>query len=65
MKKTYLLFVDLTAAFDHVERSWLFKTIRKKIKTGYDKTIIQLIECLYACTTASLVETPDEKFSSM
>jgi len=28
-KPTYLLFVDLTAAFDHVERDWLFQTIKK------------------------------------
>ena len=61
-KTTYLLFVDLTAAFDHVERSWLFKTIRKRFKSSCDKTNIQLIECLYKCTTASLAETPDDKF---
>ena len=28
-KPTFLLFVDLSAAFDHVERSWLFKSIKK------------------------------------
>ena len=61
-KPTYLLFVDLTAAFDHVERDWLFQTIRSRFKSDYDITIVQLIECLYACTTASLVETPDDKF---
>ena len=61
-KPTYLLFVDLTAAFDHVERDWLFKTIKCRFKSDYDTTIIKLIESLYECTTASLVETPDDKF---
>ena len=61
-KPTYLLFVDLSAAFDHVERDWLFQTIKSRFESGYDNTIIQLIECLYACTTASLAETPDDKF---
>ena len=27
-KPTYALFVDLSAAFDHVERSWVFKSIK-------------------------------------
>ena len=30
-KPVFLLFVDLTAAFDHVEREWLFKTNLSKI----------------------------------
>ena len=29
MKKSTPVFVDLSAAFDHVERNWLFKTIEK------------------------------------
>ena len=61
-KPTYLLFVDLSAAFDHVERSWLFETIRGRFKSDYDITIIKLIECLYESTTASLAETPNDKF---
>ena len=56
------MFVDLTAAFDHVERGWLFKTIRGRFKAEHDMTIIKLIECLYESTTASLAETPDDKF---
>ena len=42
-KPTYLLFVDLTAAFDHVERDWLFQTIKSRFKSDYDSTIVQLI----------------------
>ena len=29
-KPTFVLFVDLTAAFDHVERGWLFKILRSR-----------------------------------
>ena len=61
-KPTYLLFVDLTAAFDHVERSWLFDTIRGRFKEEFDMTTINLIERLYENTTASLAETPNDKF---
>ena len=28
-KQTPVLFVDLTAAFDHVHRQWLFRTIKQ------------------------------------
>ena len=52
--------MDLTAAFDHVERGWLFETIRGRFTAGNDITIIKLIECLYESTTAILAETPDD-----
>ena len=61
-KPTYLLFVDLTAAFDHVERSWLFETIRSRFKEEFDMTTIKLMEHLYESTTTSLAETPNDKF---
>ena len=35
-RKAYLLFVDLTAAFDHIDRKWLFKTIKQRIKNDTD-----------------------------
>ena len=54
--------MDLSSAFDHVERSWLFDTIRKRFTTHHDKTLIQLIESLYIPTTTALTETPDDKF---
>ena len=61
-KPTYLLFVDLTAAFDNVERSWLFETIRGRFKEEFDMTTIKLMEHLYESTTTSLAETPNDKF---
>ena len=39
MKKPfYVLFVDLTAAFDHVERGWMFKSIRSRYPEGFNQT---------------------------
>ena len=61
-KTTFLLFVDLTAAFDHVERSWLFKSIKKRFTNDSDQTLIQLIEALYEYTSTALSETPNDKF---
>ena len=61
-KPTFALFVDLSAAFDHVERSWLFKSIRMRFPNGKNENVIKLFESLYSCTTTALSETPDDKF---
>ena len=61
-KPTYILFVDLTAAFDHVVRKWLFKSIYQRFPPGTDTTLIELIEALYSYTTTYLAETPDDVF---
>ena len=60
-KPTFLLFVDLTAAFDHIKRQWLFKTIYQRIP-DQTKSILQLLETLYEFTTTSLAETPTNTF---
>ena len=58
MRKTlYVLFVDLTAAFDKI---WLFKSIRQRIP-GSQK-IVDLLEKLYSYTTTALSDTPDVVF---
>ena len=59
-KPVYLLFVDLSAAFDHVVRHWLFKTIYQPFTPEADITLIQLPEAIYAYTTTALAETPDD-----
>ena len=59
-KKVYLLFVDLSAAFDHVNRKWLFETIRKRDFDQKLEPIIKLLESLYSYTTTAIAETPDE-----
>ena len=61
-KPTYLLFVDLTAAFDHVVRKWMFQSIYQRFPPGADTTLIELLEALYSYTTTSLAETADDIF---
>ena len=61
-KPVFLLFVDLTAAFDHVEREWLFKTIYQRFSNNEEKKLIKLFESLYSYTTSALAETPDDIF---
>ena len=61
-KPTYLLFVDLTAAFDHVVRKRMFQSIYQRLPPREDTTLIELLEALYSYTTTSLAETPDDIF---
>ena len=61
-KPIYILFVDLTAAFDHVVRKWIFKSIRQRFPAGADTTLIELLEALYKYTTTSLAEAPNDLF---
>ena len=61
-KPVYVLFVDLTAAFDHIERDWLIKVIKQRLPENVDNTLIQLIEALYSYTTTALVEAPEDVF---
>ena len=58
----FVLFVDLTAAFDRVIRPWLFKSIYQRFPGGSDQKLIKLLETLYSYTTTSLAETPDDLF---
>ena len=62
-KVTYMLFVDLTAAFDHIEREWLFGSIKKRFPDNYNNILIHLIESLYSSTTTALKETPNDRFT--
>ena len=61
-KPTFVLFVDLTAAFDHVERGWLFKILRSRYPENAESTLLELLESLYASTTTSLNENPENTF---
>ena len=63
-KPVFLLFVDLSAAFDHVERSWLFATIKKRLDPNADKSLITLLEKLYSYTTTALSQSPDKIFET-
>ena len=61
----YALFVDLSAAFDHINRKWLFKTIRQRFSDDQETQLIDLLDSLYQHTTTSLAETPDDIFETV
>ena len=61
-KTTFVLFVDLSAAFGHVERKWLFKMLSMRYPKGTDQTMLNLLESLYSSTKTSLQESPDDTF---
>ena len=61
-KPVYAVFVDLTAAFDHVERGWVFKSIKNRLPEGFKLELIQILESLYSNTTTALAETPNDVF---
>ena len=61
-KPVYALFVDLSAAFDHVCRKWMFKSITNRHSNNSDKKLFELLETLYKYTTTALAETPKDKF---
>ena len=57
-----MLFVDLSAAFDRVERNWLFKTIEKRFPDGSGNELVLILKAIYSYTTTSLAENPDHNF---
>ena len=58
----YALFIDLTAAFDHIDRKWLFQLIRQRVPPGANIQLFQLIESVYDYTTTALPEDNEEIF---
>ena len=52
----YLLFVDLTAAFDHIPRKWLFETIKLRFPEGRYPKVFQILEKLYSNTSLTYDE---------
>ena len=61
-KEMNVLFVDLSAAFDHVDRRWLFKTIKQRLQNNIDCKLFELLETLYSSTTTALAGHELEKF---
>ena len=60
-KPVYALFIDLSAAFDHINHSWLFKSISLRFPRQSDKiTLIKILESIYQHTTSSRNRTPDD-----
>ena len=61
-KPVFLLFIDLTAAFDYVVRTWLFSSISQRLENQDENKLFKLIESLYSLTTTALAQTPEDKF---
>ena len=51
---TFLLFVDLTTAFDKLNRDFLWKTIKLRFKPGTNTKVINLLDHLYSSTSAEI-----------
>ena len=61
-RPVYTLFIDLTAAFDHVPRKWMFKALKKRLPDTCSKKLVNLMEELYSHTTTALAEDPNNVF---
>ena len=62
MKPVCLVFVDLSAAFDHANRKWLFKSLKQRFPNEESNTLIDLLESLYSYTTTSIGKSETNKF---
>ena len=61
-RPVYALFIDFTAAFDHVPRSTMFQSITERLPDTHSKKLINLLEVLYSHTTTALAEAPEHAF---
>ena len=59
-RQLFTCFIDLSAAFDHVNRELLFKTIKNRFASSQVDTNIKLIEELYSSTTSFLKDQNPE-----
>ena len=62
-KPLYALFVDLSAAFDHVNRDWLFKTLYQRLPANKNKKLFKLLESVYSFTTTGLSDNEKDIFN--
>lgn len=63
-KPIYALFIDLTAAFDHVNREWLFLSIKKRFPNNQNNILFQLLEKLYSKTQTAINGNMDLVFET-
>ena len=59
----YLLFVDLSAAFDHIPRKWLFDSIKLRFDKGLHPKVIDILEVSYRKTSLTFDEA-NERFET-
>ena len=60
----YILFIDLTAAFDHVNRDWLFASIKKRFPDHTKNLLFELLQSLYSNTKTALDGDLDSAFNT-
>lgn len=65
MQPLYLVFIDLSAAFDHIPRKWLFDSIRLRFENNQNKLLIDILEKLYENTSLTFEETTFETTSGV
>ena len=64
-KQIYVAFIDLTAAFDHVNRSWLIQSIRNRLSHHHrNNKIVNLFKALYRFSTTELKDDPQISFET-
>ena len=64
-KTMFACFIDLSAAFDHINRDMLFKTVRNRLASNQslNTTNIDVLQNLYSSTTSYLQNEDPEKDS--
>ena len=62
-KPVYVLFVDLSSAFDHINRDWLFKSICQRFADHEETRLFHILQAIYVHTTTALAENPTDIFN--
>ena len=64
-QKRYTCFIDLAAAYDHVNRDFLFTSIRNRLAHSQATHTINVLEAMYGSTRAYIAsEGPDNMFDT-
>ena len=61
----FLLFVDLSAAFDHIPRRWLFESISLRFRPDQQPKILSILNLLYTKTSLTYEENSFETSSGV
>ena len=65
LQPLYLVFVDLSAAFDHLPRQWMFDSIKLRFKDDQSSLLIDILEKLYENTSLTFEEATFETTSGV
>ena len=65
LQPLYLVFVDLSAAFDHIPRKWMFDSIKLRFKDDQSSLLIDILEKLYENTSLTFEEATFETTSDV